>query len=191
MLLEPVSLQLTRGEVTVVARAPGAGHTVLSLALSGRLHPDGGRIWLDGLEDPDGLRRRVAPVEVPDVSEPDGALPLYAVVGEELAVAGRKAGRHEVRAWLAARGVDRWERTRLEEVDPDVRMLLLAELASLREHVDALVICCPDRYGASARRCLAVARGLAADGLAVLLQLMSNTAAALAGEPEVAAEGAR
>lgn len=74
----------------------------------------------------------------------------------------------------------------MEDVDPDVRMALLAELASLREHVDVVVMCCPDRYGASAQACLGVARDLAADGLAVVLQLMSNTATVLAAEPELA-----
>lgn len=189
MLLEPTSLQLVRGEVTVQARSPGAGHTVLSLALSGRLRPDRGRVLLNDRDDPRGLRQAVAPVEVPEVSEPDGALPLFAVIGEELAVAHRRAGRRAVRAWLSERGAERWERARLEDVGPDVRMMLLVELASLREGVEALVICCPDRYGASAHGCLTVARDVAAGGQAVLLQLTNNTATALAQEPELVRRG--
>lgn len=104
VLLAPTSVEVVGGKVTVLARPPGAGHTVLSLVLSGRLRPDGGRVLLDGREDPAGLRRRVAPVDVPEVSEPDGALPLHAVVGEELAIAGRRAGRSHVRKWLEERG---------------------------------------------------------------------------------------
>lgn len=185
VLLEPTSLRLAGGEVAVVTRPPGHGHTVLTLAVSGRLVPDRGRVLLDGRADPAGLRRRVAPVDVPDVSAPEDALPLHAVIGEELAVARRPAGRAAVRAWLAERRAGEWERARLEEVDPDVRMALLAELAALRPGVEAVAICCPDRYGASPHACLGVARELAGHGLAVLLQLTSNTALAIADEPEL------
>ena len=46
------------------------------------------------------LRRRVAVVDAPGITEPDDALPVQTVVGEELAIAGHKAGRKAVQEWL-------------------------------------------------------------------------------------------
>ncbi|MBB3665390.1 energy-coupling factor transporter ATP-binding protein EcfA2, partial [Prauserella sediminis] len=48
---------------------------------------------------PGAVAARVAVVDAPGVSEPDDALPLRVVVGEELALAGRPANKAAVSRW--------------------------------------------------------------------------------------------
>src|SRR5699024_1068259 len=129
-LLAPTSVSLASSEATVIAGPPGAGHAALSLVLCGRLRPRSGSVLLDQVHDPPGLRRRVAPVDVPGVSAPDEELKLRAVVGEELAMAGLKAGRRSVEKWLDSRGALQWSGSRMENVEPDVRVRLLVDLAT-------------------------------------------------------------
>lgn len=174
-VLAPTSAQFESGSVTIVDGPPGTGHTAFSLAVAGRLIPSSGRVLVDGEQDAGRLRREVAVVDVPDVSEPDEAVSLATAIGEELAMARMPSSRSHVRDWLTDRGAEQWRRTRVEDVPPDVRIRLLTLLAARRPGVRALVLCCPDRYGASPEAALSVARLLAADGFAVCLQLMTNT----------------
>ncbi|MFD1859708.1 hypothetical protein [Aeromicrobium camelliae] len=178
-VLRPTDLQARSGDVCVVEGPPGAGHTALSLVLGGRLRPDGGKVLVDGARAAQTLRESVALVDVPDVSEPDEVLKLSTIVAEELAMAGRPAGQRAVRTWLDRHDADAWHGTRMEEVPGAVRVMMLAELAALRPGTEALVICCPDRYGTSADDAYAVAERLAQRHLIVILQLMATTARVL------------
>lgn len=174
-VLEPTSATIESGGVTVVDGPPGTGHTAFSLLLGGRLVPSSGQVLIDGEADGQQLRDEVALVDVPDVSEPDDVVSLATTMGEELAMARRPAGRHDVRDWLEERGAQEWRRTRVEDVPPDVRLALLADVAARRPGVTALVLCCPDRYGADPHAALGVAHELADRGLAVCLQLTTNS----------------
>src|SRR5206468_12598875 len=118
-----------------VAGEPGHGHTALALVLAGRLKVDAGFVELDGERTGRRLRRAVALVDVPGVSEPDDVLPLRTVVAEELAMAGRSTRRGAVQAFLEERGLDRFAAHRLEAVPADVRTGLLTEIAALRPGV--------------------------------------------------------
>src|SRR4051794_27544591 len=167
-LLRPTSLALCDGQVQLAVGPAGAGHTALALAAAGRIRPSSGRVLLDDAVAPAALRRTVAIVDAPGVSEPDGALPLATVVGEELAMARLRAGRGAVAEWLArpgaagARGgagggaAGGWRaggdaaghaRTRYEDVPAPVRLRLMTELAAARPGVRALVLTAPDRHG--------------------------------------------
>lgn len=178
-MLEPTTLTVSSGEVTVVSGPPGSGHTALALVLGGRMTPATGAVRLDGSRDLSDLPDRVTLVDVASVSEPDDALPLGTVVGEDLAFAHQRNTPRAVDHYLASRGVRHLRRTRIGNVPPDIRISLFAEVASRRPGVHGLILGCPDRYGASARHCLDVAASLAEGGFAVLLQLMDNSVANL------------
>ena len=115
-LLEPTTLAVRSGERLLVAGEPGHGHTALALALAGRLKVDAGSVELDGERSGRRLRRAVALVDVPGVSEPDAVLPLRTVVAEELAMAGRSTRRGAVQAFLDERGMGHLAHAQLEAV---------------------------------------------------------------------------
>jgi energy-coupling factor transporter ATP-binding protein EcfA2 len=168
-LLEPTSLTVRSGERLLVAGEPGHGHTALALALGGRLKVDAGAVELDGSRSARALRRGVALVDVPGVSEPDAVLPLGSVVAEELAMAGLPTRHGAVPEFLAARGLDEMAAFPLEAVPPAARTRVLAEIAAQRPGVVALVITVPDRFGGDPRAWWALAGELAGAGFAVVV----------------------
>jgi ABC-type uncharacterized transport system ATPase component len=114
-LLHPTDLIARRGELVVVAGEPGHGHTALSLALAGQIHLFRGSVLIDGASDAKRLRRAVALVDTPGVTDPEGSLTVAVIVGEELAMAHRPASRAAVRNWLTGQGAAdhasrRWDR---------------------------------------------------------------------------------
>ncbi|OLL75294.1 hypothetical protein Ae168Ps1_3695c [Pseudonocardia sp. Ae168_Ps1] len=183
-LLGGTSLRATPGGVLLVAGTPGSGHTALALCLAGRMRPTRGRITLGGDDDPARLRRAVAVVDTPGVSEPEPVLPLRTVVGEELAMAGRGTRPRSVVAWLAARGAEQWARTRFEDVPAPVRIALTTELAASRPGTAALVLTAPDRHGGTPVTWWQVAAEHARAGLAVIVTC-TDASAALLGVPAV------
>ncbi|OZM72164.1 ABC transporter ATP-binding protein [Amycolatopsis antarctica] len=181
-LLPPTSLTVAGGELALLHGDPGTGLTAFGLALAGRLRPGTGAVTLDGDDDRAGLRRAVGLVDVPGVSEPDDALPLRVVVGEELALARRGAGRAEVAAWLAAHDLAPYAGTRFENLEPAVRTRLLADLAAARPGVVALVLDTPDRHTSDTGGWWTLATEHAARGLAVVVLTATVPSAALPAE---------
>lgn len=162
-MLAPTSFRVRSGEVRVVAGEPGHGHTALSLILGGRLAPDAGHVELDGSDDPARRRQRVALVDVPGVSEPDGVLTLATVAGEELAIARQKASRPAVRRWLEEHDCLAYADVQVEHLPPYVRVASLCELASLRPRVKFVVLTAPDRHGGDPQDWWAYCWALATD----------------------------
>ncbi|MBW0101908.1 ATP-binding cassette domain-containing protein [Pseudonocardia sp. KRD291] len=181
-LLETTTFGVGSGEIALVSGAPGAGHTALALALAGRMRPSRGRVRLDGADDPALLRRRVAVVDTPGISEPEPVLPLRAVVGEELAMAGRGTLPHSVVAWLDARGAAGLARTRFEDVPAPTRLALMLELAAMRPGVGVLVLTLPDRHGGSPQQWWPLVAEHAAGGRAVVVTC-AQSSAELIGTP--------
>ncbi|MFC5052332.1 hypothetical protein [Saccharothrix xinjiangensis] len=177
-LLEPTSLLVRPGELIVVAGDPGRGHTALALVLSGRMRPTTGRVSPEAAE----LRRRVVPVDSPGVSEPEGALPLGAAVGEELALNHVRGGRGAVADWLAARDADRYLGTRVERVPAQVRCSLALELAAGRPGAEVLVLDSPDRYHPDPPGWLDLARAHVTEDRSVVV-LCTTASAALLDAP--------
>ncbi|QFZ22419.1 P-loop NTPase family protein [Saccharothrix syringae] len=174
-LLEPTSLLVPPGELVLVAGDPGAGHTALALVLSGRMRPGTGEVSPTAAE----LRRRVVPVDSPGVDEPEPALPLAAVVGEELALNGAPSGRKAVADWLVERGADRHLGTRFERVPAQVRCSLLLELAAGRPDARVLVLDSPDRYHGDPAGWLDLARARVTPELSVVVLCTTASAALL------------
>lgn len=173
--LPPLSLSITAGELTVIPVETDERPMVLSLVLGGRLALTGGAVTPSrGV-----LRDRVAIVDTPFASEPSHGVALQLVVAEELAFAGRAAGRRAVRAFLHSHGLEQYAAVPMRAVPAAARVLLLAELAAQRPGVDTLVITSPERHGGDPAAWLAPLAALTRRGLAVAIVTDSATASLL------------
>lgn len=189
-LLHSTSLRVSTGTAVLVAGLPGVAHTTLALALTGRIRPDGGTVRLDGRADARTLRRRVAVVDTPGVSEPDAVLPLHTVVREELAMAGQPSNPRAAARWLTDRGAAEYEHRRFEHLPASPRLALLLELACLRPGVGAVVLTAPDRHGGPVEQWWRLAQQSADAGRAVVVtatdasaELLGVTPARIGGGP--------
>ncbi|WP_103350003.1 ABC transporter ATP-binding protein [Amycolatopsis sp. CA-128772] len=180
-LLPPTSLTVGGGDLAIVHGEPGVGVTAFGLALAGRLKPTTGTVHAEGVDAP--LTELVAVVDAPGVSEPDDALPLRVVVGEELALAHRPAGKEDVARWLGEHDAAPFAGTRFENLAPAVRTRLLTELAAERKGVRVLVLDTPDRHTSDVGSWVATARVQATRGLAVVVLAATTPAAALPVTP--------
>jgi hypothetical protein len=134
--------------------------------------------------DVDGnLRDLVAVVDARDVSEPDEALTLRVVAGEELALAHRPAGKEDVARWLAAHDAAPFAGSRFENLEPALRTRLLTALAAERRGVRVLVLDTPDRHTSEVESWAAVAREHAERGLAVVVLAATTPVGALPYPP--------
>jgi energy-coupling factor transporter ATP-binding protein EcfA2 len=181
-MLDATSLTVGDHQLVLLAGYPGPGHVPASLALSGRLKTDTGQVWLDGKADAALLRRSVAVVDAPGITEPDDALPVQTVVGEELAMSGRKAGRKAVLAWLDEHAAAEHVGKRFEHLPVAARTRLLAELTVARPDVKVVILTMPDRHGGDPQDWYGVGRDLAARGYGVIITC-ADTSARLLGVP--------
>ncbi|MFP3466682.1 hypothetical protein [Leifsonia sp. SIMBA_070] len=154
--------------------------TVLGLIASGRMRPDSGAVTIDGATDFGAMRRRIALIDAPDVSEPAADVTVSGIVAEELMFAGRASHPIAVRRCLRDLGASDHARQTIGTVPPIVRIRLLAELALLRKGVEALVLVSPDRHGGDPVEWWTFARELAGRGIAVLVVAGDASAAAIA-----------
>ena len=166
--LPAISTSFTTGAVTLVTAETEQRPTVLGLIASGRMRPDSGRVLVDGASDARALRRRVALVDAPGISEPEPNVTLAGVIAEELMFAGRRSDPLAVGRWLGERGLSDWAGTPITDVSPADRVRALCETAVLRRGVEALVIVAPDRHGGAPAAWWAIAQDFATRGYAVL-----------------------
>ncbi|GMA19127.1 hypothetical protein [Arsenicicoccus piscis] len=174
-LLLPTSLTAPDGTVTLVIGDPGPASKALALVLGGRLPLSQGHVRWRGAGTPADLRRSVAIVDVPDISEPDPGLPIKVVLGEELALAGLPSRAPDIEAFLDARGAGDRLKDRWDTLAPAQHVRWLAEIASQRPGVEAVVLASPDRWGGDPHDWLRVAEDLAATGLIVVVVCTSNS----------------
>ncbi|WP_370965611.1 ABC transporter ATP-binding protein [Amycolatopsis sp. cg9] len=180
-LLPPTSLTFGEGDLAIVHGEPGVGVTAFGLALAGRLKPTTGMVHAEGVDA--ALTELVAVVDAPGVSEPDDALPLRVVAGEELALAHRPAGKEDVARWLGQHDAAPFAGTRFENLAPTLRTRLLTELAAERTGVRVLVLDTPDRHTSDVESWAGLARELAGRGLAVVVLTATTPPAALPFPP--------
>ncbi len=181
-MLQPTSVSVGDHQLVLLAGYPGPGHVAVSLGLSGRLKPDGGDVQLDGETSGRVLRRRVAVVDAPGITEPDDALPVQTVVGEELAIAGHKAGRKAVLEWLEQHEWAGFADRRFEHLPVSVRTKLLAELTVARPDVKAVILTMPDRLGGDPHEWYELGRDLASRGYGVIITCADASARLLGVE---------
>ncbi|NUO35416.1 MAG: hypothetical protein HOQ27_10190 [Dermatophilaceae bacterium] len=168
--------------VTVVAVDPGVGQVALALALGGRVDLLTGCVSVGGSTDRAHLQLRTRLVDVPDVTAPEDAFPLRAVVAEELALAERPSSRKDVAAFLRDRGLSELAPRRWESLPTGLRTRLLLELGSWHPQVRVIVLTGPDRHGGDPHEWFEAARSVAECGLTVIAICAPATASAL-GRP--------
>ncbi len=157
------------GRAALVAAETAQRPTVLGLIAAGRMRPDTGRVEIDGRTDASALRRRVALVDAPEVSEPEPNVTLAGVAAEELMFAGRRSHPIAVQNWLTGHGLAEAASLPVSNVDPADRVRALCELAVLRKGVDGIVLVSPDRHGGRPAAWWTIAEEFAARGYAVLV----------------------
>ncbi len=185
--LPETDLVFRSGAATLAVTETAQRPTVLGLIASGRMRPDTGTVTLDGASDTRGIRRLVALVDAPDVSEPAPNIAVAGVVAEELMFAGRPSDPLSARRWLDANGVREFSRLPIADLDPAHRLRLLLELATTRPGVEALVLVSPDRHGGDPLQWWQLAEEFAERGLAVLVIAGAAAATALGGAADASA----
>jgi hypothetical protein len=174
-----MSLEFHSGAVRFALAETEQRPTVLGLIASGRMKPDTGRVTIDDTANPKELRRRIALVDAPDVSDPHPDITLAGVVGEELMFAGVGATPLHARRWLTQLGYNELASTPIGNIDPAARVRILCELAVLRDGVDGVVLVAPDRHGGSPDGWWRIAGEFADRGYAMLVIIGGSAAVAL------------
>ncbi|MFT4259700.1 hypothetical protein [Microbacterium sp.] len=188
--LPTVSLEFHTGAVRFAIAETEQRPTVLGLIASGRMRPDSGRVTIDGNKNDRMLRRRVALVDAPDVSDPHAGIALAGVVGEELMFAGVRATPLHARRWLSGLGYEELAGVAIGDIAPEVRVRILCELAVLREGVEGIVLVSPDRHGGSPDSWWRIAGEFAERGYAMLVVVGGAAAVALERMHELGAVNA-
>lgn len=177
--VEGVSFTAQAGEVSLVSTDPGIPQVALALALGGRVELLHGRVAFGGVTERAELQRSTRLVDVADVTSPEEAISVRAVVQEELALAEQPASRAAVAACLAERGLTESATRPWGQLPAGVRTSLLLELGARHPHVRALVLAGPERHGGDPAPWLEECHRLAATGLAVIVVTTAATVAAL------------
>lgn len=177
--LPATSLEFHTGAVRFALAETEQRPTVLGLIASGRMRPETGTVTIDGTADTKALRRRIALVDAPDVSDPHPDITLAGVVGEELMFAGVGATPLHARRWLAQLGYSELISVPIGSIDPAARVRILCELAVLRKGVEGIVLVSPDRHGGSPDGWWRIAGEFADRGYAMLVIIGGSAAVAL------------
>ncbi len=177
--LPTTSLEFHTGAVRFALAETEQRPTVLGLIASGRMKPETGRVTIDDTVDNRRLRRSIALVDAPDVSDPHPDVALSGVVGEELMFAGLGATPLHARRWLTQLGFAELAGVPIGSIDPAARVRILCELAVLREGTRGIVLVSPDRHGGSPDGWWRIASEFADRGYAMLVIVGGSAAVAL------------
>lgn len=188
--LPTTSLEFHTGAVRYAIAETEQRPTVLGLIASGRMKPATGRVTIDGATNNRMLRRSIALVDAPDVSDPHADITLAGVVGEELMFAGRGATPLHARRWLNELGFGELASVQIGNIDPAARVRIMCELAILREGTEGVVLVSPDRHGGSPDGWWRIAREFAERGYAMLVIVGGSAAVALERMQELGAVNA-
>ena len=167
--LPETSTSYETGRATLAVDETEQRPTVLGLVASGRMKIDSGSVTIDGRADAGAIRRRVALVDAPVVSEPESNVTVTGVVAEELMFAGQAPTPFAAQRWLEGLGLDSLAALPIGNVDASARIRLLLELAALRKDVEGLVLVAPDRHGGEPAAWWRIAQEFAERGYAVLV----------------------
>jgi hypothetical protein len=143
------------------------------------MRPDTGTVTIDGRADAAAIRRTIALVDAPDVSDPAPNVTVAGVAAEELMFAGVPSDPVSVARRLDDLGLRGVARIPIANLDPIARLRLLTELAILRDGVEGLVLVSPDRHGGDPLEWWDLAKRLADRGFAVLVIAGDASAAAI------------
>lgn len=167
--LPPTSLSFRSASAVRTVAETEQRPTVLGLLASGRMRPDTGRILIDGAADGALLRRRVALVDAPQISEPEPNVSVAGMIAEELMFAGHAPTPFAARRWLDDLGYGDLASTPVGDISPDARIRIVVEAAVLRPDVEGIVLVSPDRHGGDPHDWWRTAEDLASRDYAVLV----------------------
>ena len=185
-VLAPTTIGFESGRATLARAETEQRPTVLGLLAAGRMRAGRGSVTIDGRADAAAIRRAIALVDAPGVSDPAPDVTVAGVAAEELMVAGIPSNPGSGSRWLDDLGLRDLARLPIANVDPDVRLRLLTELAILRDGVEGLVLVSPDRHGGDPLEWWTLARRLADRGFAVLVIAGDASAAAIGAAAMIA-----
>ncbi len=175
----PLTMTIESGVPVAIAVETDERPLLVSMMLGGRIHPDAGRILVDGREDLDELRRRTALVDTPFVSEANAGTALRVIVAEEFAFASMPTATRFVRRFLAQHQLKDYTNLPLRALPPVKRIELFSELAVLRPGVEGIVVTAPERHGGSPSDWYGSLAAIASRGLTVAIVTNVATARAL------------
>ena len=118
-------------------------------------------------------------MDSPEITEPDGALPVRDVAAEGFALAGKRSWRRAVRSWLAEHDFDQYAGDRFDSLPAIERTRLLLELTRQRPGCRVVVLDQPDRHGGGPSTWHPLAEREAARGSAVIVLCTPHSAATL------------
>lgn len=172
--LPPTTAHFASGSVTRVVAETEQRPTVLGLIATGRMKPETGTVTIDSTESRRQLRRRIALVDAPGISEPEPNVTLGGAIAEELMYAGRPSNPVAARLWARSMNMLDSFDLPISDVDPGTRIRALVELAALRTNDDktpigGIVLVSPDRHGGDPHEWMRIAGLMADRGLAVLI----------------------
>lgn len=185
-VLAPTTIGFESGRAMLARAETEQRPTVLGLIAAGRMRPDTGTVTIDGRADASAIRRTIALVDAPGVSDPAPDVTVAGVAAEELMFAGIPSNPVSVARWLDDLGLRDSARQPIATADPLVRLRLLTELAILRDGVEGLVLVSPDRHGGDPLEWWSLARDLADRGFAVLVIAGDASAAAIGASAMIA-----
>ena len=174
--LPATTLVIEPGSPTIIVAETAERPMLLSLVIGGRLALTSGSALIDGRPDAAALRAATALVDTPFVAEPTPGITLALVVAEELSFAGRPSGAKSVAAWLQGHGLSFLSQVPMRSIPATERVLLLTELALLREGVTAIVVTSPERHGGDPAEWYPQLEAISQRGISVAIITDSPTA---------------
>lgn len=146
-LVAPISVQVQRGELQLLACEPQISRTALALVLSGRMKPSSGTVAWNSDPKLRTLRKRSALVDSPGISDPESHLKVRDLIAEDLGLipgpSWRKPG---ARKWMAQHGFDDIANCWIDAIDPHRLFELQLLLAAENPRLELLVVDSPDRH---------------------------------------------
>ena len=181
-IIEPTSLRIKQGDLTLIVGETEVSQVSFALSLAGRMKLSSGSVKIDNEENPELLQEMVALVDVPNISEPDDVMKLETIVGEELAIAGRKAMLKHVRAFLQQNKISKYAKETFETLPNKIRYDVLMKLASIRPNTKVLLLAEPDRLGGKPEIWWKIAKKYNKLGFTVVVQCRESSARILGEE---------
>ena len=181
-IIEPTSLRIKQSDLMLIVGETEVSQVSFALSLAGRMKLSSGSVKIDNEENPELLQEMVALVDVPNISEPDDVMKLETIVGEELAIAGRKAMPKHVRAFLQQNKISKYAKETFETLPNKIRYDVLMKLASIRPNTKVLLLVEPDRLGGKPEIWWRIAKKYNKLGFTVVVQCRESSARILGEE---------
>lgn len=152
-LLGPTSFEVAPGEVIIVQADSQLERTALSLTLTGRMKPSGGKIFQRDEETGNerdiplkNLRKRSEIIDSPNVNEPENFMRVRDYISEMLSYSMGPFARPQSGKWLKEHGLEELDNLWVEQVSGEQNIRLMSALAASYTKADLLVFDTPSRH---------------------------------------------